>query len=262
MKNKCLKFTNGRTDALCPAHLKRHRCLPAILLVSVLLSTAGWAQTYTTSFEGTENPLSEGCRWTNNSLDWTRIRKIGGIACCTQTGTNTGIYKFDDSFAHLSGYPPDQEAWGKAYIAKPNSSCNQEIEILLRWTSSPHRTTGYECFARCLNSGSSYLEIVRWDGPLGKFTYLARMRGTNYGLKNGDILKASVVGNLITVSINDIKKAQVQDDTFKTGDPGIGEFLACDRGQGIGSNTDFGFSSFTARGIGGTNGSKSKTVPD
>ena len=39
----------------------------------------------------------------------------------------------------------------------------------------------------------------------------------------------------------------------------IGEFLACDRGQGIGSNADFGFSSFTARGIGGTNGGKTKT---
>src|SRR6266851_9856485 len=132
-----------------------------ILFVSVFLSTAGVAQTYTTSFEGTENPLSEGGRWTNNTLDWTQIRKIGGIACGTQTGTNTGIYKFDDSFAHLSGFPPEQEAWGKAYIAKPNSSCSQELEILLRWTSSPHRTTGYECFARCLHNGSSYVEIVR-----------------------------------------------------------------------------------------------------
>ena len=72
-----------------------------------------------------------------------RVRAApGGIACGTQTGTNTGIFKFDDSFAHLSGFPPDQEAWGKASIAKPNSSCNQELEILLRWTSSAHRATG------------------------------------------------------------------------------------------------------------------------
>jgi hypothetical protein len=233
--------------------------LPVILLASVLLSIAGFAQTYTTTFEGTENPLSEGGKWTNNSLDWTKIYKKDGIACGTETGTNTGIYKFDDSFAHLSGFPPDQEAWGKAYIAKPNSSCNQELEILLRWTSSAHRTTGYECFARCLSNGSSYVEIVRWDGPLGKFTYLARMHGTNYGLKDGDTLKASIVGNLITVYINDIKKAQVTDDTFKTGNPGIGEFLACERGQKIGSNPDFGFSSFTARGIGSATPGRIKT---
>ncbi len=250
MTNKHLINTDNRTDDFWLLHPRRHHCLPVILFASVFLSTAGLAQTYTTSFEGTENPLSEGGKWTNNSLDWTGITKKGGIACGTQTGTNTGIYKFDDSFAHLSGFPPDQEAWGKAYIARPNPSSNQEIEILLRWTSSPHRTTGYECFARCLNNSSSYVEIVRWDGPLGKFTYLARMHGTNYGLKNGDILKASIVGNLITVYINDTKKAQITDDTFKTGNPGIGEFLACDRGQGIGSNADFGFSNFTARGIG------------
>jgi hypothetical protein len=79
------------------------------------------------------------------------------------------------------------------------------------------------------------------------------MAGTNYGLKNGDVLKASIVGNVITVFINDVKKAQVTDDTYKTGNPGIGLFLQCDGGQGIGSNTNFGFASFSARGIGGTN---------
>jgi hypothetical protein len=43
-------------------------------------------------------------------------------------------------------------------------------------------------------------------------------------------------------------------DTFKTGNPGIGEFLACETGRGIGSNADFGFASFAARGLGETNG--------
>jgi hypothetical protein len=76
------------------------------------------------------------------------------------------------------------------------------------------------------------------------------MRGAGYGLKSGDTLKASIVGNAITVSINGVQKARVTDDTFKTGNPGIGEFLACDGGQGIGTNADFGFASFTARGIG------------
>lgn len=137
-----------------------------------------------------------------------------GVACGTQSGTNTGIYKFDDSHAHLSGFPPDQEAWGEARIARPNPACNQELEILLRWTSSPHRTTGYECFARCLSGDDSYVQIVRWEGPLGKFTYLADMRGTNYGLKNGDILKASIVGNVITVYINGVEKARATDDTY------------------------------------------------
>jgi hypothetical protein len=68
-------------------------------------------------------------------------------------------------------------------------------------------------------------------------------------MKTGDILKASVVGNVITVSINGIEKARVTDDTFKTGNPGIGAYLACQSGQGIGSNLDFGFASFTAKAL-------------
>jgi hypothetical protein len=228
------------------------------LLVTVLASAGfaglGFSQTYTTRFPGAEDPLSEGGRWTNNGVDWTRITKKEGLACGTQTGTNTGKYKFNDSYAHLSGFPPDQEAWGEARIAKPNSPCTQELEILLRFTSTPHRTTGYECFARCVTSASSYVQIVRWDGPLGKFTYLADKRGASYGLNKGDILKASIIGNVITVFVNGVEKARVTDDTFKTGDPGIGEYLACETGQGVGSNSDFGFASYTARGLGGTNG--------
>ncbi len=221
------------------------------LAVPLPSGAEGGVVQYSTTFEGEENPLAEGGKWSNNGLDWTKIRKTRGLAYGTQAGTNKGIYRYDDSYAHLSGFPPDQEAWGLVRMAKPDPSCHQELEILLRWTSSAHRTAGYECFARCVNDSSSYLQIVRWEGPLGKFTYLADKRGVNYGLKDGDVLKASIVGNVITVFINGVEKAQVKDDTYKTGNPGIGTFLQCDGGRGVGSNKDFGFRSFTARGIGG-----------
>jgi hypothetical protein len=204
---------------------------------------------YSTTFDAEENPLSEGGRWSNHGLDWTTIRTMRGLAYGTQTGTNKDAHRYDDSYAHLAGFPPDQEAWGQVQISKSNPSCHQEVEILLRWSSSPHSTTGYECFARCVSGGSSYVQIVRWEGPLGKFTYLADKRGPDYGLKNGDVLKASLVGNVITVSINGVEKAQVKDDTHKTGNPGIGTFLSCDGGRGVGSNRDFGFRNFTARAI-------------
>ncbi len=232
----------------------------ATALVILLISgcTAPWFSRaegtvvqYSTAFAGEENPLSERGKWINQGLDWTKIRKARGLAFGTQTGIHKGIYRYDDSYAHLSGFPPDQEAWGEVYISKADRSCHQEVEILLRWTSSAHRTTGYECFARCVSDDSSYVQIVRWEGPLGKFTYLADKRGVDYGLKSGDILKASVVGNVITVSINGRVKAQVKDDTYQTGNPGIGTFLSCDKGRGVGTNQDFGFRSFTARGLEG-----------
>jgi len=225
-----------------------------VLCVLGPLSPAGFCQTYTTNFAGTEIPLSERGKWSNNGLDWTTIRKSNGLAYSTQSGTESGLSAYNDSYALLSGFPPDQEAWGEARISKPNSRCNQEIEILLRFTSSPHNTTGYECLARCLDDDSSYLEIVRWDGPVGKYTYLARKNGRGFGLKNGDTLKASIIGNVITVSVNGVEKARVTDETFKTGNPGVGEFLACPKGQGVGTNADFGFASFTAKAIGTSTG--------
>jgi hypothetical protein len=218
-----------------------------ILCILLLSSAEAPAQTYSTTFKGSENPLSEGGKWSNNGQDWTRISKKDGLAHGTQTGTSSGDKRYDDSFAHLAGFPPDQEAWGVVHIVKPNAACHQEIEILLRFSSSPHRATGYECNARCLTGGSSYMEIVRWDGPLGKFTYLARQGGADYGLKDGDTLKASIVGNRITAYVNGVEKIRATDDTYKSGNPGIGEFLQCDGGQGLRSNADFGFSSFTAR---------------
>jgi len=210
---------------------------------------AGFCQTYTTTFEGTENPLSEGGRWSNDGLDWTNIRKGHGIAYSTQRGDEQGKFKYKDSLAVLSGFPPDQEAWGEVHIDKPNSDCLQEVEILLHFTCSPHSATGYECFARCIDDDSSYLNIVRWDGPVGKFTYLVQKKGKGYGLKNGDTLKATIIGNVITIYVNGVKKAEAIDDTFKTGNPGIGQFLECKNGKGLGTNADFGFTSYTAKAI-------------
>ena len=120
---------------------------------------------------------------------------------------------------------------------------------------------GYECFARCVKGASSYVQIVRWEGPLGKFTYLANKEGANYGLKDGDTLKASIVGNVITVYINGVEKARVKDDTYKTGNPGIGVFLQCDGRHGAGSNKDYGFKSFTARAIEDADQQQGETTP-
>lgn len=77
---------------------------------------ACFCQTYTTTFAGSENPLSEGGRWSNNGLDWTTIRKGHGLAYSTQSGIEAGKFQFNDSYAVLSGFPPDQEAWGEAHL--------------------------------------------------------------------------------------------------------------------------------------------------
>ena len=57
-----------------------------------------------------------------------------------------------------------------------------------------------------------------------------------------DAVKATMIGNVITVYINGGQMVQVTDDKFKSGNPGIGFFI--DGATGV--NRDFGFSSFMA----------------
>jgi hypothetical protein len=222
----------------------------SLLLIFFLLTirTSAGAQTYNTDFRFSEYPISEAGKWKNGKrvgVDWTDVRTLNGIACGSQTGSDTGIVKYNDSYACLDGFPPDQSVEGVVHYTHPSDTCNQEVELLLRWNSSAHWTTGYECLVRCLDSKKSYMEIVRWNGPLGDFTYITRLNGATAGIKDGDTLKASITGDKITMYVNNKRIIQGIDTAWKSGNPGIGFFLwNC-----TGTNTSFGFRSFTAKGL-------------
>jgi len=190
--------------------------------------------TYTTDFKITENPLSDGGAWTHTGLYWQSVVTENGIAHGTQTG-NDG---YDDSYAVLSGFSPDQAAWGVAYIDPgiDKNCASQEVEILLRWSDSADSAQGYECM---IHHDGGYAQIVRWNGPFGDFTVLGGSRAP--GFKDGDTVKATAVGNVITLFHNGVKIVQVTDDVYKTGNPGVGFFK-----RSCGRNSDYGFTSFTA----------------
>jgi hypothetical protein len=198
--------------------------------------------TYSTTFSATENPISEGARWINgqaNGIDWKNVRTIPGRAM----GTQSGVGGYDDSTALLTGtWSPTQTVQGTVYSVNQlsGSSDNAEIEFRLRSTITPHNCNGYEVNFRLRHDGSQYVEIVRWNGQLGSFTYVNR--GTGPGIYNGDVIKATIVGSVITAYINGVQVLQGTDSTFTGGNPGIGFYL---RGT-VPQNTDFGFTSFQA----------------
>ena len=123
----------------------------------------------------------------------------------------------------------------------------EEVELRLRTAITAHRITGYEVNFRCTSDGTQYVQIVRWDGPFGRFTYVSATTGP--GLHDGDIVKAVISGSEITVYINGTQVLQGSDATFAAGSPGIGFFL-----QGTaGVNRDFGFTSVTAASLDAVN---------
>jgi hypothetical protein len=208
--------------------------------------------TYTTNFPLTENPLSEGGNWIEGGdvgLDWTNMRTTAGFAFATQSGTNSGDAMFDDSIALLTGtWSNDQSAQATIKIVKPitaTGSCYQESELLLRGNISAHNATFYEVNVGDRNDSDSYINVVRWNGPLADFTTLLALHGTTYGVKTDDIFKATIVRNTITIYINGVQKGQVTDSTFASGNPGIGMYIQSPSTCGSGGS-NFGFSSFMA----------------
>jgi hypothetical protein len=118
----------------------------------------------------------------------------------------------------------------------------EEVELRLRSSISPHNCTGYEVMFRCSKIPKAYCNIARWEGPLGKFTMLKETRGSEYGVKNGDVVKASMIGKILSVYINGVQMIQLSDDRFTSGNPGVGYYLE----GATGIIGHFGFSSFMA----------------
>jgi hypothetical protein len=207
----------------------------------VQLQVTTGARVYTTNFPLTENPISEGGHWINGQvvgLDWKNARTTPGLAFGTQTG-NGG---YDDTVALLAGtWGPDQTVEATVYTVNPNDSIFEEVELRLRSSLSAHSCTGYEVLFSARSSANAYVQIVRWNGPLGNFTVLTSA-GVPAGIITGDVVKATIVGSTITAYLNGVQKLQVVDSTYPSGKPGMGFFL-----QGAGGvNGDYGFTSFTA----------------
>jgi hypothetical protein len=202
--------------------------------------------TYVTGFALTENPISEAGKWVNGKqtgIDWSDVATVPGLAYGSETGTATGIQKFDDSTALLSGsWGSDQGAEATVRSVNQNDAISEEVELRLRSSITAHRNTGYEINFRCSKTDKAYMEIVRWNGSVGDFTYLLHKDGSQYGVTTGDVVKATIIGNMITVYINGSQVAETTDNTFTTGNPGMGFYLLGTTGV----NQDYGFSHFMA----------------
>jgi len=205
--------------------------------------------TYTTNFPLTEDPISEGGKWASgrkDGLDWANVRTTSGFAFGTEPGgRRPAPQEYDDSTALLTGsWGPNQTAQATVHARNPDVKINEEVELRLRSNLSPHRATGYEILFRAYQGADAYCEIVRWNGPLGDFTYIGRAKGPRCNVANGSVVKATAAGNVITAYINGVQVVQARDDTYTTGNPGIGFFLY--GSTGANPNGDFGFTSFTA----------------
>ena len=148
------------------------------------------------------------------------MRTANGIA----HGSNGVTNSYDDSYALLSGsFGADQTAQAVVY-RDPSLPANgtHELELLLRFSDDNGNARGYECL---FNAYGGY-DIVRWNGPFGDIKSLSLTQSGYLGrpLATGDVIKATIIGNVITTYVNGELMARAVDSTFTSGKPGISFF--------------------------------------
>ena len=218
-------------------------------------------RSYQTTFKTNEMPLSEGGLWLNgrkDGIDWADVlvkngRAYGEVTRMTArekrveqadlgAGAVSGVAEgdYDDPTAVLVGnWGKNQYARARVFSKKQTNKYFQEVEIRLRSSMKPHWCDGYEVFFRCLKTGEGYAEIVRWNGKIGDFTSLKKLIGKQYGVKDGDLIEASIVGSAIKGYINGKEMISATDGKIKSGSPGIGfNFFVGN------TNVDHGLTSF------------------
>ena len=207
-----------------------------LLLAAAGVAVAGGrvaaaANFYSTQFVTPQDPISENGHWINGNsvgLDWQNIITTPGFATFSQPNPDN----YDDATAVLTGsWGPNQYVRTVVRIPTVDTNFAQEVEIRLRSSISAHTNSGYEVLMG--------KQIVRWNGPLGDFNILPD-EGPYGDLRDGDILEANMVGNVITVFINGVQVNRAVDSVFTGGSPGIGLFTRNP------SAAKFGFRSFTA----------------
>jgi hypothetical protein len=99
---------------------------------------------------------------------------------------------------------------------------NHEVELHVRCNITAHSIRTYEC---TLSATGAF--IVRWNGPLGNITYLSEHDLGSVPLATGHVLKATVVGNVISLYQNNVLICQATDSSAEriaSGSPGLAFF--------------------------------------
>jgi hypothetical protein len=207
------------------------------------------ASCYTTSFPLTENPISEGGRWSQNDPNLTNVKTELLVGVQVAHGTMAGG-GFDDSAAGLSGFNRSHSIQATVWKDSGITGGNAEVELHLSWsdTNAPYTSSfgtttvfGYEIN---INQNDDYMILGRFKAT----PELTRAATTGVVPVTGDIFKATFVYNPgdgsadITVYWNGTVRISYHDTTPPiAGNPGIGFYV--DAGV---ANNKFGFTSITA----------------
>lgn len=215
--------------------------------------------TYSTTFPLKENPISEAGNWISGAAAghnlWGDVQTSAGFVFGVSEPTVYG-----DPTAILTGsWGASQQVHAVIKINSQPTQCCHEIEVRLLSAISNNSITGYEINYSAVPS-NKYVQLVRWNGPNGNFTYIDQLQPST-AASNGDVIDASatVSGGTVTFTykINGVTQTFTNCHCTNPKDSGGSAFTSGNPGLGFYDNQDsnwssFGYSSFSATGPGGT----------
>jgi len=210
----------------------------------------GMQRTFSTSFAGTENPLSEGGNWISGAVSgiFQDVRCTPGFAFGAGPSASP---PYDDPTSVVSGgWGPVQTAEATVRVDAIESGVNQEVELRLLTTITPGFIRGYEIMWSITTN--TYIDVRRWEGlanDIGQFVQLGFTgSGTSPQLVTGYRVKATIDSAGVIRAYTDSGAGYVlmctatADLTYRTGAPGIGFFK---HAGAAGALTGYGYSLFT-----------------
>jgi hypothetical protein len=192
--------------------------MPGLIRSQNIIDLTAASSIYSSSFPGSENPLSESGHWLNGGTtggSWNNVRKTPGLAfaaalvstvddCLAVLTTGFGVNQYIEGTVHRAGgySPPD----------------SHEIELLGRFVITPGVARGCE-----VNWGhAGNLQIVKWNGPFNDFEVLTTVSAGPPA--HGDRLRLALIDSTAYVFKNDVFVTSVVISGLADGQPGIGFF--------------------------------------
>jgi hypothetical protein len=194
------------------------------------------ADTYTTTFPNTENPLSEGGIWTQGGTHgraWQNMLSQGGSPGFAY-GSGPSPDEYNDNLALVQHRFSPTRHFAEIVVRQDASYAppsTHEIEVHVAGTMTSNHYQGYELL---WNLGDN-LQPVRLDGPVGDFRtdVLTVLWGDlwNLTVAHNDRIRVEFDSSsgkpVITVYKNGVKRVVLTDTTggnILSGSPGIGAF--------------------------------------
>lgn len=168
--------------------------------------------TWTSTFDGDENPLSESGAWTSGPSGWDACKKLSGVAMAVNTSS--------DSAARYEGNSLDSDQSSEVTTVNFSSGGSSLGGAITRMQGTTSGTT--DCYVVDADFWQDVIRIFRVDDTAGSLAWTQLLGDVSLAsTSGGDAWKLSSIGSTHTGYQNGNSRISRTDSDYTGGQPGI-----------------------------------------